>query len=379
VPTPPLSNEKMQEAIDAASIYGSQKDAAQAIGIPHGTFRNRYQAAKRAGLHLSSGAQKAMNNAGLNGVEAKGGWIHNYDSETGNKTGTTRWTAPVETSEDVLGRMREAFEGMTPLAPVLRPEGTVADLCNVLPLFDVHWGMAAWGEETGGQDYNLTLARDDLMRGMEKVLSRAAHADTCVLLLGGDFLHADDDKAQTPGSKHPLDVSARMYKALDTGIAIIKYAVTRALEHHDRVLVRVLRGNHDPNSHRAIAFALREWLANNDRARIDMTPAELFQFQWGRTAIFGQHGDRMTPTMLALKLADVCPFWTECRHRHAYTGHKHNLAAARIGGLNWQRLEPFAPTDDYGSSWVNRRGMKLDTYDKRDGWVGGAGDPLERD
>jgi len=379
MPTPRLSHEAMQEAVDAVREHGTKADAARALGMNAHTFKTRYKRACDEGLHLSSGAQQAMNNAGLRGNEAKGGWIHNYDPETGNKTGTTRWLAEnPETSEDVLARMRAAFEGMMPMAPVARPESTVADLCNVLPLFDVHWGMAAWGEETGGQDYDLALARDDLMRGMGKVLSRAPRADTCVLLLGGDFLHADDDKAQTPGSKHPLDVSARMFMSIDTGIAVIKYAVTRALEHHERVVVRVLRGNHDPNSHRAIAFALREWLALNDRASIDMTPSELFEFQWGRTAIFGQHGDRMTPTMLALKLADVCQFWTQCPHRYAYTGHKHKMAAERIGGLNWERLEPFAPTDDYGASWVNRRAMKLDTYDKRSGRVGASIDPLER-
>jgi len=379
MPTPPLSHEAMQEAVAAVKKHGSQAAAARSLGLHPNTFTHRLQLAREAGLNLSEGARRAMNNAGLSGAEAKGGWIHNYDPETGNKTGTTRWTAPDDASEDVLARMRAAFEGMTPMAPVARPESTVADLCNVLPLFDVHWGMAAWGEETGGQDYDLTLARDDLMRGMEAVLSLAPRADTCVLLLGGDFLHADDDKAQTPNGKHPVDVAARMFMAIDTGIAVIKYAITRALEHHDRVVVRVLRGNHDPNSHRCITFALREWLALNDRATIDVTPAELFQFQWGRSAIFGQHGDKMTPTMLALKLADVCRFWTECPHRYAYTGHKHKMAAERIGGLNWERLEPFAPTDDYGASWVNRRAMKLDTYHLRRGRVGASIDPLERD
>jgi hypothetical protein len=225
----------------------------------------------------------------------------------------------------------------------------------------------------------LTLARDDLMRGMEAVLSLAPRADTCVLLLGGDFLHADDDTAQTPSGKHSVDVAARMFMAIDTGIVVIKYAITRALEHHNRVVVRVLRGNHDTNSHRCIAFALREWLANNERASIDMTPAELFQFQWGRSAIFGQHGDKMSPTMLALKLADICRFWSECPHRYAYTGHRHKMSAERIGGLNWERLEPFAPSDDYGASWVNRRAMKMDTYHLRRGRVGASIDPLERD
>jgi hypothetical protein len=331
------------------------------------------------GYHLSPGARSVVDAAGLSGREAKGGWLHSYD-EDGKKIGATRWAAvDTETQEGFLERVRNAFDGITPLKPIKAPERVFDDLCNVLPLYDMHWGMAAWGAETGHDDYDLELATDDLMLGMEAVLSIAPQAKRCVLIFGGDLLHADDNTAQTPGSKHNLDVAARMFKVTDSAIAIIKYAVTRALEHHDEVVIRVLRGNHDPNSHRAIAFALREWCRNNERINVDMDPGEIFMMQWGRSAIFGQHGDKMKPINLALKLSDICRFWSECRHRYAYTGHLHSLSAERIGGLNWERLEPFAPSDVYGASWVNRRAMKIDTYHKMRGRIATAIDPLERD
>lgn len=384
MPPPRLTDEQCQEAWDAFEAHEKRYvPGAKAIGISENAFRNRIQRAKERGLHLSDGARNAIQNAGLSGTEGKGGWIHNYElGEDGKryKIGTTRWAAEIDSAEqNVLDRIRDAFEGLTPAAPVGRPADTHADLCNVLPLYDVHWAMAAWGKETGDQDYDLTLARDDLMRGLETILTTAPRANTCVILLGGDFLHADDDNGQTPASKHPLDVASRQFMAIDTGIAILKYAVTRVLEHHDNVVIRVLRGNHDPNSHRTLSFSLREWLANNDRATVDMTPNELFMFQWGRSGVFGQHGDKMKPVDLALKLSDVCQFWTESPHRYAYTGHKHSMAAQRIGGLNWERLEPFAPSDVYGASWVNRRAMKMDTYHRQRGRVGTVMDPLERD
>ena len=379
MPTPPNTREELMEVVEAYRETGnSYKRGSELLGMGYAMFKHRMDKAKSLGLHLSEGAQRVVNRAGLSGVEAKGGWIHDYDAD-GKKVGTTRWSAEnIESERDFLERMREAFEGMTPAAPISRPSDTMADLCNVLPLYDVHWNMSAWGAETGDQDYDLTLARDDLMRGLDTILMTAPRANTCIMLLGGDFLHADDDSAQTPASKHPLDVASRQHMAIDTGIAIIKYAVTRILEHHENVVIRVLRGNHDPNSHRTISFALREWLVQNQRATVDMTPNELFMRQWGRSAIFGQHGDKMKPVNLALKLSDVCPFWTESPHRYAYTGHLHSMAAERIGGLNWERLEPFAPSDVYGASWVNRRAMKIDTYHKKRGRIGTVMDPLER-
>lgn len=379
MPTPPLDPAEYHKVIEAWREAGqSVKNGAILLGMEYSRFKTRLDRAKADGLHLSPGARGVIDRARLSYLEAKGGWIHNYDQD-GKKLGTTRWAlSPDELSEDTLERIKAAFVDMTPAAPVAAPETVLGDLCNVLPLYDVHWGMSSWGAETGGPDYDLDLARDDLMRGMEAVLSIAPRADTCVLILGGDLTHADDDTGLTPASKHPLDVAARMYRVIDTAIAIVKYAINRALQHHARVVVRVLRGNHDENSHRAIAFALREWLADNPRASIDMDPRELFQFQWGRAALFAQHGDKMKPVDLALKLSDVCPFWSESPHRYAYTGHKHRMAAERIGGLNWERLEPFAPADVYGASWVNRRAMKIDTYHKQRGRIATAIDPLER-
>lgn len=380
MPTPKMSHEMKLEAVQAwQQADYSVADGARILGINYHTFRGRLDAGKRAGLHLSEGARAAVDNARLSPVEAQGGWIHNYDDD-GKKIGTTRWT-PVKNAldEDTLARVRLAFEGMAPLKRIVPPQAFAADTCNVLPFYDVHWGMAAWGAETGGLDYNLHLARDDVMRGLEAVLARAPRAKECILLLGGDLLHANDNSAQTPAHKHPLDVAARMHQATDTLIDVLKYTVIRALEHHEHVTVRVLRGNHDEDSHLGVAFALREWLRDQPNADIDMDPRDLFMFQWGRVALFGHHGDRSGPTDFALKLSDVCKFWSECVHRYAYTGHKHAMESKRIGGLNWERLEPFAPADVYGSTWTNRRGLKMDSYDRQRGRVNTAFDPLERD
>lgn len=239
--------------------------------------------------------------------------------------------------------------------------------------------MSADENETKGQDYDLDLARTDLAGALHRILQDAPKAAHCVLILGGDFFHADDNNHQTPAHKHPLDVAARMHKVLDTAIDAIKYTVLRLLEHHDRITITVRRGNHDENSHRVLAYALREWLRDNPRAVVDMDPSDVFMFRWGRAAIFAQHGDRLKPVDFALKLSDICRFWSETPHRYAYTGHRHSMAAERIGGLNWERLESFAPADAYGATWANRRGMKLDTYDLKRGRIGTTLDPIERD
>lgn len=48
MPTPPLSEELMQQAVEAVAQYGSVSAAAAALGLPRGTFASRYARAKTA-------------------------------------------------------------------------------------------------------------------------------------------------------------------------------------------------------------------------------------------------------------------------------------------------------------------------------------------
>lgn len=378
MPTPRLSDEDALEAWDAFVEYGSLDRAATALGMNYNKFRKRYHIARNRGLHLSAGAKAAVAQAGLNGVEAKGGWIHNYDDE-GKKVGTTRWSAPSEeATEDFLARLRTAFDGIRPARALAVPEHVAEDVCNVFPLFDVHWGMHAWGVETGGPDYDLKLAAGDMKLAFENVLQLTPAGDEAVLILGGDFYHIDDNTNETPGHAHKLDADGRYPKVLDTSIEVMAYVIDRIRERHRKTTIRVLRGNHDENSCHALRVGLAQRYRRVDNVVVDGGIRDLFMFQWGRTGIFAHHGDKMNANDFTHKLADVCPFWSASPHRYAYTGHKHKLGAERIGGLNWERLEPFCPADAYGASWVNRRALKADTYRKDKGRVGSAYDPIER-
>jgi hypothetical protein len=111
-----------------------------------------------------------------------------------------------------------------------------------------------------------------------------------------------------------------------------------------------------------------------------MSPADLLMFEWGRCAIFAHHGDKAPPERLTLYVSDICPFWSATRHRHFYTGHIHKDTARDVGPVRWESLRAFAPPDSYaaGMGYTGRRALRVDTYDKRDGRVIIAMDPIER-
>lgn len=381
MPTPPVPEAEIARSYEAyLAHHGNQTAAAESLGISRSAFQNRLKTARKLGLHLSAGGREAMSLTKLSGVEIAGGYRHVYDND-GKKVETVRWNAPkVEIEDDTLERIRAAFEGMEPAEPVAAPEAVHDDLCTVWPVMDLHYGMRAWGAETGDLDYDTDLACQDLRQAFAKVMALTPPSKEGVLILGGDTLHADDDRAETPAHKHKLDVDGRQFRVIDTAIAILGETIERLLSKHDKLTVRVLRGNHDVHSHMVLTFALSERYRNEPRIEVDKDPRDLFMKQWGRSAIFAHHGDRGKPERMALYISDICPFWSETRHRHYLVGHVHHDNAKDIGPLRYESLRAFCPPDAYaaGMGYGPRRALQALIFHKQDGIVLRALDPIER-
>ncbi len=363
---------QQREAVEAYERYGSLKKAADALGIAKSSMHERLRLAR-----LDPAIQGAMASVGTGLVPAMA-WIKT--KPTDDAPGYSIMLKPQEAPEDTAERIRAALEGMEPAEPVVAPEAVMDDLCTVWPVVDMHLGMRAWGRETGGPDYDLSLAVEDSRHAFAKVLALTPASKQGILIIGGDALHADDDTAETPRSKHKLDVDGRQFRVLDVAIGLLAEIIHQLLQKHESLLVRVLRGNHDESAHMVLTFALAERYRNEPRVMIEKTPRDLFMFQWGACAIFSHHGDKAKPQPMALYLSDICPFWSATRHRHLLSGHVHHDQAKDIGPLRWESLRAFCPPDSYAASmgFGGRRALQSLTFHKQDGLVLRALDPIER-
>jgi hypothetical protein len=375
---------RQEEAVEAFKRTGSVTETARELGTNR---RDTQRLLDRAGMTeehrrkytMDPAIQSGMNAIGTNMVPALA-WakIPPKDGEIGY---SLMLKPEAEPPEAVAERIRAALEGLVPSEPVVAPETVMADLCAVYPLMDAHVGMLAWGRETGAQDYDLEHAAKDMRHAFAKVLALTPAAHQAVLLIGGDFFHSDDTRAETPANRHKLDVDGRFFKVLDVGIGVIAETVHRLLQKHAKLHVRVLRGNHDPHSSLTLNFALAERYRNETRVTIEKEPRDLFMLQWGRCAIFAHHGDKGKPQQMALYLSDVCPFWSQTRHRHYLTGHVHHDQAKDLGPLRYESLRAFCPPDAYaaGMGYGARRALQSITFHRQDGLVLRAMDPIERE
>jgi hypothetical protein len=352
--------------------------AARELGIDRSSLRDRLKSCGRYPWVSDPGIQQALASTGVSASAAKFGYRRVEDPDGGFNT--VFWRIDEAEQADFMDRLRDAFEGMQPAEPVQAPEVVHGDLLTVYPLMDVHFGMLAWGKETGADDYDMPHATNDMRHAFAKIAALTPPSAEAVLIVGGDFFHADDNRAETPTSKHKLDVDSRQFRVLDAGVALIAEVVERLLGKHGRVTIRVLRGNHDEHAHMVLTFALAERYRAEPRIEVEKTPRDLFMRQWGRTLIAAHHGDRAKPERLTLYLSDVCPFWSATRHRYCLTGHIHHDSAKDVGPLRWESLRAFAPPDAYaaGMGFASRRALQALTFHNVDGLVLRAIDPIER-
>ncbi|MEP2955508.1 MAG: hypothetical protein ABJO84_14760 [Sulfitobacter sp.] len=287
---------------------------------------------------------------------------------------------PEQDAQSLIDGLQDAFSGIPAATPANPPANVMDDLCSLYPLMDVHFGMQAWGRETGETNYDMKTAAGDMSYAFDKLDALTPASKQAVLVIGGDFFHADDERAETPQSKHKLDVDGRHWKVLNDGVALIAKVIDRLSEKHSDVLVRVLRGNHDIHAHLVLTFALAERYRDSDRVTVEKEPRDLFMMQWGKCLIAGHHGDKAKPDRLAMYLSDVCPFWSDTRHRHIFTGHIHHDSAKDLGPMRWESLRAFCPPDSYAASmgYGGRRAIQSITFHKQDGIVLRALDPIER-
>lgn len=382
MPTPPLSDDTLRAVVEAWRANDCRADlAAAALDPPMNskTFASRLTVAKARGLHLSEGARGSATRAKLSPIEVRGGHLRVYD-DAGRHSDTIQYRVPQDAvvEADYLARMVEAFSAIAPIPPIPAPAAVIASRLATYKLFDWHLGQHSWGRETGGQDYDLGLADSDMRAALAELMLDTPSTEKAIIIFGGDNLHVDDSRAETPAHRHKLDADGRYQKIIDTGVDAIAFACESLLSKHGEVTLVIHRGNHDPHSHIALRTGLRQRYRDNPRITIWNEPFDIFWFKFGVNGIFSNHGDRSKPETLALEIADKCPFYSEVRHRYLYTGHRHRESVQQLPGMLHEGLGPVAPADAYGARFSGRRTMYSTTFDIARGRKARAYDSLDR-
>lgn len=296
----------------------------------------------------------------------------NADGETLAKWVKTTTHGPLPL-DDVIAAITDAFDGYAGRAkPLPAPQAPADALLTLVPCSDWHLGMRAWGDETNGEDWDLRIAEQTIFETAQRLLSMSPSSAECVILGGGDLLHADNYANRTAKSGHPLDVDGRWPKVLGVACRLLARIVELAAQQHGHVLVRILPGNHDEQSAIAVSYYLSAHFQRDARVSIDLDPGLFWFYEFGHTMLAATHGHTVKISDMPGVMAGREPeMWGRTSHRYAHGFHVHHKSktATEGGGVVGETHQTPAPPDawNYGQGFVTGRSMQTITYHREHG------------
>lgn len=366
-------SEDLREALAAYKEHnGNASHAADALGIPRQTFNHRIKRAYQLGLHEGSPAPVPPGQV----IKATS-TLYRIDPETGAEE-VMKW---VKTREDgfdpshIADVLKEAFSTCEGGAKITAPPATFKDgKLGLLPIADLHMGLYSWRPETGN-NWSLERAMRVYRDVAQSVISSAPPCEEFVILGGGDQMHSDNTANKTAKSSNPLDVDGRYDKVLIETCHLFVYFVDLALCRNQRVIVRVLKGNHDEHSAAALAYFLMAWFRDEPRVTVDVSPSLFWWHRFGKVHLGATHGHEAKmkdmPGIMAHRRREE---WGICRHSYIHMFHVHHSAQSKTehNGVICEAWQTPAPQDawHYGCGFLSGRSLSVVIYDKDRGEIG---------
>ncbi|QGZ66288.1 oxidoreductase [Paraburkholderia acidisoli] len=355
-----FASERQIAYLDAIEKHGSQRAAADALGVSRGTVGNAIVSLQQKAAKMGYSPEHDWTHVVPDGFRVQG--VSTYYDDEGKPRG--QWVKSAVDHNRAEELVREAVsvlsENVRGLAPITEsPKRVLGDLLCVYPFGDPHVGLYVWAKECG-EAFDLEIGRRLTLGAVDRLVSSAPPAETAILLLLGDVFHADDGTNRTPQHHNPLDVDSRYVKVLQVGIETYRHAILRALEKHARVVVKAIPGNHDPHAIWSLAFTLSAYFSNESRVEVDLGPAKHWYYRFGKVLIGSTHGDTTKHGQLGgIMACDRAKDWGETLYRYWYTGHIHSKSVTELPGVLCESFRTLAAQDSYAAGHGYRAGRDM--------------------
>lgn len=292
-----------------------------------------------------------------------------YDGQGNVKQEWVKTDRDLDKAKEALFAAVEAMKEDIPAqSPIEGPEATADDLLSCYVITDYHFGQLSWGEETG-EDWDVDIATDLLIRWFASAIQQAPKSHTAVLAQLGDFLHYDGLEALTPASGHILDADSRFPKIVNMVIKVLRTVINMLLEKHEHVHIIMAEGNHDLASSVWLRALFAEKYADEPRVTVDNTHTPYYAYEWGQTSLFFHHGHKKAVGNISPVFAAMFrDLFGRTKYSYAHLGHKHHKEK-EDGLMVVEQHQTLAAKDAYSSrgGWLSQRGAKVITYSKQYG------------
>ncbi|QWY83227.1 hypothetical protein [Rhizobium phage RHph_X2_25] len=394
-----ISQEELERRVRAYREHGSQRAAAEALGIGKSTMGDSMKRAAELGMLGTKPVLPGFRLTKTTAVTNEHGDVVRefiqQRPEAGNVfelpaghavKGVSALVDPagrimqqwVKTREepsalDIAATLKGAFDDVEPAEPVVASSIVSSDLLTLTPLADFHIGLFSWGKETG-TNWDLKISERVIGDAIEDLISRTPPSAEAIVLGGGDLLHSDTNENKTARSGNALQVDGRYQKVLMTACRLVVRAIDANLRRHGHVTVRILPGNHDEHASVAVAYFLLAWYRNEPRVTVDVDPSLFFWFRFGKVLLGGTHGHTVKLKDMASIMAHRrAEDWgaTLFRYVHGFHIHHSSKFATEGNGVISESHQTPTPQDawHFGSGFLSGRSMQAISYHREFGEV----------
>lgn len=302
-----------------------------------------------------------------------------YTNGEGYIIGQWNVASKEKTDPAELARMvREVFSEAVPLPSIATPTRCLPGHFTAYPVPDLHMGMRADLDDTGNA-YDYDIAEDRVSNAIDRLVALTPASRTALLVFMGDNTHTNDSTNMTPRSGHVMDTVSRHRTTQKRGLRLGRRMIERVAAKHERVFVRVLRGNHDPDASDALELALSCVYEESDRIHVYEDGRPIFYFRQGASFVAFHHGHETPPDRMPLTMAEDCPDdWAKSEFRYCFHGHFHKKVKGTLGSVEIEGLPPVCARDAYGHGIGGRSKPSLSalSFCEMDGLVARNIEPL---
>jgi len=350
------------ELLDAIKARGSVVQAAKKLGINIRTARLAIERIRKNAALQGYSPDHDMTKTVPDGFVVSG--VSTYYNDEGKPTG--QWVKSKLDQDQKLKMLQEAiaeamaeYEGKGGKVRPVKPKEKTDDIVLAIPMGDPHIGMYAWAEECG-EDFDLKIAREDLLKAATKLVTIAPTASRCLIVNLGDFFHADNMSNTTSRSGHSLDVDSRWAKVLKLGCMLMVDIIKLALQKHPHVEVINAIGNHDDHSSVMLTAFLDAYFSEEPRVTIQPTISKFSYFRFGKCFIGVTHGDTVKHNDLGEVMATDKPEdWGATEFRYWYVGHIHHTRKTELRGCMVESFRTLAAKDAWHAAKGYRSGRDM--------------------
>lgn len=224
-----------------------------------------------------------------------------------------------------------------------------------ISLYDIHYGLLAWGDETLDKDYDIKIARKLIKDSTDYLLSTASsqfNVEQIVFPIGNDFFNVNS-ALNTTFKGTPQSEDDRWKKSFSNAWKTVVEVVEMMTQVANTKII-IIPGNHDYEKAYYLGEVLYAWFKDSKNVNVDNTPATKKYHRYGNNFIGYLHKFRKTKmSELPILFSDIAPKdWAETKYHEIHTGHLH---ADRLTSVRSHKILTL-PSLVAQSEWASEEG-----------------------